>query len=337
MIEGHGDDRYKYGHIRADFSSNVPAGIDHTALRVHLAAHLTDIGRYPEPEPYTLERELAAHLGLDPAQVVATNGATEAIYLAAHLMARQGGRSAIVEPTFAEYADACRIHGLEPEPVRDPFIPATGYSSLWCCNPNNPTGRIWERARLLAAIDARPETIFVIDQSYEAFTLKPVLSTVEAAARPNVILIHSMTKCYAVPGLRLGYLTASAALCERLRRLRMPWSVNVLAIEAGRFLLREGVGGFSLEAMLTEAERLTEALRTMGVFRPLPTDTHFFLVETEYSTAAEIKEWLAREEGILIRNADNFHSLTPRHFRIAAQTHADNDLLIAALKRWIGR
>lgn len=335
MIEGHGDDRYKYGHIRVDFSSNIPGGIDHSALRTYLAARLADISHYPEPEPYTLERELAQVLGLSSEEVIVTNGATEAIYLAAHLLSQQGGRTAVVEPTFAEYADACRIYGLEVSKAATPYDPPTGFPSLWCCNPNNPTGRAWERERLLHTIDIHPETLFVIDQSYEAFTLKPVLSAVEAASRPNVILIHSMTKRYAVPGLRLGYLTASATLCQRLRRLRMPWSVNALAIEAGRFLLREDFCGFSLDGMLAETARLTEALRTMGDFRPLPTDTHFMLVEMAHGTAAELKEWLAREEGILIRNADNFHGLTQLHFRIATQTPADNDLLIAALGLWI--
>jgi threonine-phosphate decarboxylase len=357
MIEGHGDDRYKYGPIRADFSSNVPEGIDHRALLEHLAAHLADISRYPEPEPYTLEKELAEHAGLAPAQVMVTNGATEAIYLAAHFLAKRGGCAAITEPTFAEYADACRLYGTEVEPIAEPYTVPADCRSLWCCNPNNPTGRVWERERLIRAIDARPETIFVVDQSYEAFTRKPLLTAQEAAARPNVILIHSMTKHYAVPGLRLGWLTANPALCEQIRCLRMPWSVNALAIEAGRFLLREGVGGFSLDGILAEAARLAGALgtiessRTLSVipgepmaardrpFRPAHTDTHFMLVEIApgQGTAAELKEWLAREEGLLIRNADNFPGLTPRHFRIAAQSPAGNDLLITALQRWIRR
>ncbi|MDR2912974.1 MAG: aminotransferase class I/II-fold pyridoxal phosphate-dependent enzyme [Alistipes sp.] len=367
MIEGHGDDRYKYGDIRADFSSNIPSseggeGGERAALREHLSARLDLIERYPEPEPYTLERELAAAAGLEPTEVMATNGATEAIYLVAHLLGCEGfvgagfgrageGRAAIVEPTFAEYADACRLHGLDPEAISEPWAQLPeGCGSLWCCNPNNPTGRAWERERLLRAIEARPEVMFVVDQSYEAFTRRPTLSAAEAVAHPNVILIRSMTKRYAVPGLRIGYLVAAEEVCRRLRRLRMPWSVNALAIEAGRFLLRRGGESFSLDGLLGETARLAERLREvgasrgMGVFVPLPTDTHFMLVEMgegtasgEAVSAAELKEWLAREEGILIRNADNFRGLTPRHFRIATQSVADNDLLITALERWISR
>jgi len=366
MIRGHGDDRYVYGEIRADFSSNVPGGIDHSALFAHLAARLPLVGRYPEPEPYTLERELAERHGLAPENVIVTNGATEAIYLTAHLLSRRArtgegmeddrtvavrnahsdgeiprnrcsndaARVAVVEPTFAEYRDACLLHGLAVADAAEPYSVPEGCRALWCCNPNNPTGRAWERSHLLATIDANPQIIFVIDQSYEAFTLMPTLTAAEAAARHNVILIHSMTKRYAVPGLRLGHLTASAELCRELRALRMPWSVNALAIEAGRFLLREGVGGFSLAEMLTEACRLADNLRDTGLFRPMPTDTHFMTVEMARGTAAELKRWLAEREGILIRNADNFRGLGARHFRVAPQTPAENDLLINALTQW---
>lgn len=332
MIEGHGDDRHNYGALRADFSSNVPAGVDLTGLREHLRARLDLVGRYPEPEPRSLERALAERCGVSPDAVIVTNGATEAIYLTAHLLA--GGHAAVAEPTFAEYGDACRLYGCTTEQVPDPYDPPREAGSLWCCNPNNPTGRAWERERLLRAADARPGTLFVVDQSYEAFTLRPLLTPAEAAGRPNVALIRSMTKHYAVPGLRLGYLVAAPALCERLRRLRMPWSVNALAIEAGRYLLREGAPSTPLAELLHERERLAAGLKATGKLRTEPTDTHFMLAELLHGTAAELKEWLARERGILIRDASNFRGLTPRHIRIAAQSPADNDLLTEAFASW---
>jgi len=332
MIRGHGDDRYRYGRIRADFSSNVPGGVELQGLRGHLAARLELIGRYPEPEPYSLMRELAARHGLREGEVMVTNGATEAIYLAAHLTA--GARSAVAEPAFAEYGDACRLYGHTLLHADDPCAPPAGTEALWCCNPNNPTGRTWERERLLEAIDRHPGVLFLIDQSYEDFTSRPVLSAREAADRTNVVLFHSLTKHFAIPGLRLGYLTASETLCEGLRRLRMPWSVNALAIEAGHYLLRNGTPGFDLELLRGEARRIARALEATGAFQTEPTDTHFFLARLLRGTAAELKERLAREEGILIRDASNFATLTPAHLRIAAQTPPENDLLIEAITRW---
>lgn len=332
MIEGHGDDRHNYGPIGADFSSNVPGGVDHSGLYGALSQRLALIEHYPEPQPYRLEAALARRLGIDPRAVIVTNGATEAIYLAAHLFA--GARSGIVEPTFAEYGDACRLYGHRIAELASPYDPE-GIRTLWCCNPNNPTGLALDRERLLQTIDNHRDITFLVDQSYAAFTLRPVLAAAEAVARGNLLLFNSMTKHYAVPGLRLGYLVASVGLCGRLRELRMPWSVNALAIEAGLYLLQNGVGGPSTAELLAETRRLAQALRATGRFSPSPTDTHFMTVEIlGPGTAAELKEWLAREHGILIRNAANFRGLGPRHFRIATQTPAENDRLIEALNRW---
>ncbi len=332
MIEGHGDDRHNYGPIGADFSSNVPGGIDHSGLYATLSERLASIEHYPEPEPYRLEAALARQLGVDPRTVIATNGATEAIYLAAHLFA--GAQSGIVEPTFAEYGDACRLYGHRITELSSPYDPE-GIQTLWCCNPNNPTGLTLDRDRLLQTIDNHEDITFLVDHSYASFTLRPVLTAAEAVARGNLVIFNSMTKHYAVPGLRLGYLVAPVGLCERLRRLRMPWSVNALAIEAGLYLLQHGVSGPSTAELLAETRRLADALRATARFEPYPTDTHFMTVEIlGPGTAAELKEWLAREHGILIRNAANFRGLGPRHFRIAAQTPAENDRLIEALNRW---
>ena len=83
MIDGHGDDAYRYGHIRGNFSSNVYTHVNHDSLNGHLFRQMACIRTYPEPEPYTLERELAARYQVSPENVCVTNGATEAIYLIA--------------------------------------------------------------------------------------------------------------------------------------------------------------------------------------------------------------------------------------------------------------
>ena len=101
MIDGHGDDAYRYGHIRVNFSSNVYTHVNHDSLNGHLFRQMACIRTYPEPEPYTLERELAARYQVSPENVCVTNGATEAIYLIAQ--AWRGSRSAIL-PCGISYA-----------------------------------------------------------------------------------------------------------------------------------------------------------------------------------------------------------------------------------------
>lgn len=339
MINGHGDDAFHFGRpMVANFSSNVYSHVDLEPLKAHLRQRLDVIGHYPEPEPYTLERALAGQLGIDAASVCVTNGATEAIYLTAH--AFQDAHSTILGPTFSEYADACRLYGNEPGAG---WYPASGempdqvlHDVVWLCNPNNPTGGIIPKEQLMRAIEENPETVFVIDQSYGFFTKVPLLSTAEAVRYPNIIQIHSMTKRYAMPGLRLGYITANPALLEKNRAVRMPWSVNALAIEAGLYLCEHPeTGPIDLEALLAETQRLRKALNAIPGLTAEPTQTHFFLCHLQKGRAADLKRWLAEKQGILIRDASNFEGLDAGHFRIATQTPEENDLLVAAVRDYL--
>lgn len=335
MTSGHGDDRHLYPEIdiKYDFSSNVPAHPDHSELWIHLNKHQEIISRYPEPEPYTLEAEIAEKYDIDPECVLVTNGATEAIFLVAHLL--QGKSSGIVQPTFSEYMDAATLFQHSIQVLTSPLQTNERLDAIWCCNPNNPTGTTWEHQSLLESVDRSPETTFIFDQSYYSFTPKEVISHQEVTTRPNIIAIFSLTKKYALPGLRLGYLVTSKRMAQEIRRLRMPWSVNALAIEAGRFLLhREPF--WKLKDLLDERVRVTTEIETNTEIKIHPTDTHYFLAQlpTTGRTAQELKDWLVRSEAILIRNADNFPTLTPHHFRVAIQSPKDNNRLIKSLIKW---
>ena len=207
---------------------------------------------------------------------------------------------------------------------------------LWLCNPNNPTGTVADKEYMRGLIEHNPQVCFIIDQSYEFFTLCPLFSPAEAAEYPNVLLLHSMTKRYAIPGLRLGYVTGSSGLLERLRTNRMPWSVNRLAIEAGLFLLENDVPEpLDVAAYLQETARLGKALKVVGGLDVWDTQTHFMLVQLRMGKASALKEYLAGEHGILIRDASNFAGLDERFFRIATQTPEENDRLVAAIEEFM--
>ena len=207
---------------------------------------------------------------------------------------------------------------------------------LWLCNPNNPTGTVADKEYMRGLIEHNPQVCFIIDQSYEFFTLCPLFSPAEAAEYPNVLLLHSMTKRYAIPGLRLGYVTGSSGLLERLRTNRMPWSVNRLAIEAGLFLLENDVPEpLDVAAYLQETARLGKALKAVGGLDVWDTQTHFMLVQLRMGKASALKEYLAGEHGILIRDASNFAGLDERFFRIATQTPEENDRLVAAIEEFM--
>lgn len=355
MLHGHGDDLYRYGDkIKYNFSSNVYSDVDHSALMRHLAGMGKLLKSYPEPEAKSLEAKIAAMVGVKPEEVLVTNGATEAIYLIA--LSQHGRKTQIIAPAFREYQDACRIHGVDIE-----FIPEMSHiskeaSSLWLCNPANPSGMVTDLILIKDALNEFTDKLFVIDQAYAAYSVKPVLSHRDAVDAGNVILLSSLTKDFAVPGLRIGYAVGNRVLLDRLRGLRMPWSVNAMAIEAADFLLDHRTD-YRIDARLLhdEALQLATGFRKLGI-TVSSTDCNFILCKlppaqgSEFSElalqpnlppdvglrgAALLKQHLIDLHGILIRDASNFEGLSPLHFRVAAQSPAANTLLLSALRSLI--
>jgi threonine-phosphate decarboxylase len=116
----------------------------------------------------------------------------------------------------------------------------------------------------------------------------------------------------------------------------MPWSVNALAVEAGLYLCEHpDTAPIDLDALLAETQRLREALNTIPGLSAEPTETHFFLCHLAEHRAADLKQWLAENQGILIRDASNFEGLDAGHFRIATQTPEENNALVEAIRQYL--
>lgn len=335
MLNGHGDDIHTYGDkIISNFSSNLYYRTDISDLEAHLASKTGLIRSYPEPDGHSLTLRLAETHGIREENLCITNGATEAIYLIAQSFS--GFKSSVVIPAFSEYEDACRVHNLPLSfiPENSPFPKDT--EILWLCNPNNPTGKVYDPAALTEWIYSHPEIIVIIDQSYAFFSETPGLTPAEAIQYPNLILLHSMTKKYAIPGLRIGYITAHSALIKKINRFCMPWNVNALALEAGHFLLdHEETCRVNPHEYRIETERFRSRLSEIPGLTVFPTGTHFFLCRLKNKTAESLKNYLIKEWGILIRDAANFRGLDPHYFRLATQTRSENDRLTEALTTWV--
>ena len=323
MIEGHGDDLYRYDNIKMNFSSNIYNGTDLSALNNYLCSRLDVVRSYPEPSAASLEQMIARECGISPDEVMVTSGAVDAIYLIAQTY-RHEGSCHILQPTFREYEDACCVFGYQE---------SEDAALCWLCNPNNPTGEVMAIEDVLSL--AERHRLLIVDQSYEDYTMAHLLQPADVVHRDDIILLHSMTKRYAVPGLRLGYVTASSEVISRLREQYRPWAINALSLEAGKWLVGQGKTAIpDLPSYLAETQRLRAMLNEIDGIAAFDTQTNFFLCTIRQATAAELKEYLAREHGILIRDASNFTGLTPHHFRIATQSPAENDALVTTIKQF---
>lgn len=332
MLNGHGDDIYTHSKkITSNFSSNVYNKFDSSGLEQYLCDNISSIHSYPEPDACTLKSIISQKQGISPKEVCITNGATEAIYLIAQLF--RGKKTAVITPTFSEYEDACHIqeHQLYFPGCLDNIEPDT--QLVWICNPNNPTGKIYEPDYLEQIVSNHPDTCFVIDQSYAGFTDQKVWSARDTLKYKNVIILHSLTKCYAIPGLRLGYITAPSELIENITYFSMPWSVNQVAQIAGRYLLQHAE--YNFRECIEESEKIQKMISEIDGIDVYPSQMHYFLCRLNQGKASDLKQFLIDRYGILIRDGGNFRGLDSGYFRIAIQSPEENLQLIKALQEWI--
>ncbi|MFR9534090.1 MAG: aminotransferase class I/II-fold pyridoxal phosphate-dependent enzyme [Rikenellaceae bacterium] len=342
MIQGHGNDWYKYGaKIKFDFSSNIAFNNHSKKIVEFLGGRLRDIENYPDPTAYTLSGKIAKHhqIGID--SVVVCNGSTEGFYMIAHWIARRAKgstKSLIFTPSFAEYEDSCSLydHSIEFTSLNDfASIDYSPFDSAWLGTPNNPDGQRISINEIEAMAKANPGCKFIVDRAYN--DLSASMDSEMAIAANNIIFVHSLTKSFGIPGVRLGYITAPAENCEEIKKLQSPWSVNALSLCAGEFVMDNyQTLKVDLDELLCESQKLQNCLSKIGYLEVTTSDSNFFLCQiTDGRKAEKLHQYLIEKHGILIRNASNFRGLTPYHFRIATQRSEANEKLIVALKQWI--
>jgi threonine-phosphate decarboxylase len=336
MLYGHGDDTYQFKKkILSNFSSNVYFKGPSNDLIKHLHKNLDIISHYPEVLPEKLTNKIADLHQLNPENILVTNGATEAIYQLALLF--KNTTSDIFVPSFAEYGDACSLFNHRIIYVNNSELDkefTTNSALVWLCNPNNPDGKILEIEKTSKLISQNKNTIFIVDEAYSDFTLKNVSIVDKVNKWKNLIVIRSLTKKYAIPGLRLGYIAAPKKIITKLKKIKQPWSVNSLAIEAGNFLLDQKIKLFDLKELINLSKSFQDKLAEIEKIKVIPSETSFFLVRLS-KPAKECTEYLVNKHGMLVRNASNFRGLNKYYIRLATQSENENIQLANALKQWM--
>lgn len=339
MLFGHGDDAYMHDKIiTANFSSNVVReGISQKMLSF-LKDNIGCVANYPEVIAESLSKRIADYNSISPQNVIVTSGATSAFYLIAQFYKYR--QSTIYTPSFSEYEDACRANNHEIsfcERSKIKTLDCLLSEIIWICNPNNPDGEQINSGVLSAIISNNQDKIFVVDEAYIDFTWGGDSDSILQyfATLPNVIIVRSLTKNIAIPGLRLGYIMTSKEIADGIKKIMQPWLVNSLAISAGNFYF-DNINEFKIDinTLLTDTQHFIDELRNTEICKVYDSNSTFFLAKLYRGNASSLKKYLVEQHGILIRDASNFHGLSSRHFRLSTQSPDQNSKLIEAIKQW---
>ncbi|NOQ26048.1 MAG: aminotransferase class I/II-fold pyridoxal phosphate-dependent enzyme [Bacteroidales bacterium] len=336
MLRGHGDNGYLFNtEIKADFSSNVYFKGPSKGLLNHLSKSIQHIGNYPEVVGESSNALLAEKHNINSSNILISNGATEAFYMLALLYKKCS--STIFVPSFSEYADACNVHDHRIHYLTNTILSnklSIETKLVWLCNPNNPDGKIIEPNYILSLCKKYPETIFIIDEAYADFVSQDISVINHVSEQENLIVVKSLTKKYAIPGLRLGYIAAHDSIITKLLAVKMPWSNNTLALSAVKYTLQQNDDNFDLLELLLLSRSLQNELSKINGIKVFTSNTSFFLIKTKH-TSKKVFDYLLEKYGILVRNASNFQGLDNHYIRICTQNQTKNQLLIKVLKQWM--
>jgi histidinol-phosphate aminotransferase len=330
----HGDTVAAAGQL--DFAVNVIPGGPPAWLRGRMLAALNQAGSYPDQRPAIAA--LADRHGRDPGEVLPTNGSAEAFWLLANVL--RPARPVVVHPSFTEPEVAMRVAGhtvqrayRHPESFAlDPDAVPDEADLVVVGNPNNPTGNL-DRADQVASL-ARPGRVLVVDEAFMEFTEGEAESLAGRGDLPGLVVVRSLTKLWALPGVRAGYLLCAPDLAATLRAARQPWSVNTVACAA----LAACAGDRATAARVAERvaaarEELVRALGQLPGVRVWPSAANFLLLRVPAGPA--VRSGLA-ERGIAVRPADSFPGLGPDYVRVAVRSPEDNRRLATTLREVLG-
>ncbi len=330
-----------------DFSANINPLGPPDWLRSVVGAHVGELIHYPDPDCTALVSALVEHFGGAQPEIVVGNGSAELLSVLPRALSRS--RAVIPVPCYADYFSAAEKAGLSVETL--PMLSEEGFRAplgkleaklrgdeiVLLGQPNNPTGTVWGTAALRELVARQSRTVFVVDEAFADFV--DGLHSFTRARPDNVVVMRSLTKFYAIPGLRLGCAIASAAIVARMRELLPPWSVNTLAQAVGEAAIRDttGYAQRTREFVKTQREALFAQLARIAGLRPFDGAANFLLVRLDRSgmDARALANVLLRQ-GIAIRVCDGFQGLDARYFRLAVRTEPENARLCDALRSALG-
>jgi len=303
------------------------------------------LNRYPEPQPRALVERMARLYGVPAPNVLVGRGSDEAIDLLVRAFCRAGeDRVVITPPTFGFYKVAARIQGagaLEVPLLREGFAldtPAVIEAGrrakiVFLCSPNNPTGNLLDEDAMLAVCrELAGRALVCVDEAYLEFTGRASLSA-RLDGLPNLVVLRTLSKAYALAGARLGTLIAREPVVSLLKRVIPPYALPASTVEQVLALTeapQRAMAADRIRTLITEREAMRTRLGRMSIVaRVFPSEANFLLVEfTDARRALEA----GKSAGLLVRDFSGAPGLA-NCLRISVGTPQQNERLLAALER----
>ncbi len=305
-----------------------------------------NLHRYPSVDGRGVKDYYSGRFGLDKETVLPVNGAIEGIYLLPRALGVK--RAVVLSPSFFDYERACRIAGADVQYLRldererfalpgiESMAEALGEADAFiAANPNNPTGTRFPKETFLALASRFPDKWFIMDEAFIQFADDfPGASMMQdVKALKNSIVISSLTKFYALPGLRLGAVLAHPEVIRLLLHHKEPWTVNAVAENVAKQLL--DCQEYEREVRAVIAAERAKIFKQLGKIPGIVLKgyaANFFLAQ--WKGAADFDEFLRYliEKNIYVRDCRNFPGLEKNHFRLAIRKPEDNDYLLEQLQ-----
>ncbi len=298
--------------------------------------------RYPDPLQRELKKQISKVKGIPEDMIFLGNGSDEAIDLPYRIFCQPGRDNVVaIEPTYGMYRVCADINDVEYRPVlldehydfkaADLLAACDSHTKLiWICSPNNPTGNSLNRDEMLKVIQDF-EGIVIIDEAYSDFSQQQTFRS-ELASHPNLIVLNTMSKAWALAGIRLGMAFASKDIISIYNKVKYPYNVNILTQQQALETLKDP---FEIDrwvkTLLGERARLMQAFQELPICEKVyPTDANFFLAKM--TDAQGIYNYLV-DKGIIVRNRSRIQ-LCQNCLRITIGTKNENNELLSALRQF---
>ena len=344
-----------------DFSVNVRPEGPPEFIRAALFRAMTALAAYPSPHAEEAMLAAARHHGMDASRFVFGSGSNELIHALARVLRKRGVSSVrVVEPAFSEYAIACRLAGIKAIPVwggiieKNQCVPTTDTgkneavptrdlldaltdapegSAVFLANPGNPSGLFRTPEECLRLMSSRSNLLWIIDEAFVEYAGTETEASVLQRLPKNGIVLRSLTKFHAVPGVRLGYLAADAELAQAIRDELPAWSVNAFALAAAQAVFAD-TSDFAAQTRAENAERradLAAALSSLPGIEVYPSAANYVLFRW-LGAPRNLLDILLKRFGIAVRDCSNYHGLKDGSwFRAAVRFPEDHRRLAEAL------